>query len=312
MTTVRVICGPTGAGKSALALSFAARMPCTIVSADSRQLYRGFDVGTAKPTSAERGAVPHRGIDVADPVDRYSAARWAESADAWIEEALRQDRTPIVVGGTGLYLRSLFEGLFVEPDLEPERRRALDVHLRSLATDELRRWVRELDPPRVHLGRTQLLRAIEIAFLTGEPISALHRQTESARRWVPRYLVVDPGPVLREWNERRTDRMLETGWIDEVKELMGHIPEDAPAWNATGYRVLRRLVSGERDASSAREEIVTDTRQYVKRQRTWFRHQLPSDAVSRVDPSSASWMADADAWWQAVEASGSQGRGHDA
>ena len=113
-TDIHVICGPTGAGKSAIAMSLAERHPVTIISADSRQVYRGFDIGTAKPSAEERRLVPHRGIDVAEPTERYSAAAWAEAADRWIDEARADGRVPLVVGGTGFYLRALFGELLVK------------------------------------------------------------------------------------------------------------------------------------------------------------------------------------------------------
>src|SRR5690349_5739787 len=126
LPTLRVICGPTAAGKSALAMRLASRHPITIVSADSRQVYREFDVGTAKPTTEERRAVPHEGIDVSDPVVRYSASMWAEAADGWIARSVEQGRAPVVVGGTGLYIRALVAPLFDAPPLDEGRRRKLD------------------------------------------------------------------------------------------------------------------------------------------------------------------------------------------
>src|SRR5215218_182379 len=194
--TIPVICGPTAAGKTQLALWLAARTDVTIVSADSRQLYCGFDIGTAKPTAAERRAVPHCGIDVLDPTQRASAAWWADEADAWIRDALAAGRVPMVVGGTGLYLRALFGSLFAEPMLDEQRRAALQPELGAKSTETLRRWVTELDPPRAALGRTQLLRALEIALLTGRRVSDLHRERHRPARWAARYLVVDPGPEL--------------------------------------------------------------------------------------------------------------------
>src|SRR5438132_7836389 len=119
---IHVICGPTAAGKSAIAMWLAERHRGAIISADSRQLYRGFDIGTAKPTADERARVPHYGIDVVDPVERYSAAAWASGANEWIGAARAGGRVPVVVGGTGLYLRALFEGLFEEPALDAARR----------------------------------------------------------------------------------------------------------------------------------------------------------------------------------------------
>lgn len=259
----------------------------TIISADSRQAYRGFDIGTAKPSRDELNAVAHEGIDIVDPTDRYSAAAWAASADQWIANAVEAERTPIVVGGTGLYLRALFEGLFVEPELDLEKRRALEAELANVPTERLRAWTETLDPPRAHLGRTQLLRSIEIALLTGYRLSDLHRERPRSPRWRPKYLVVDPGPPLAERIAGRIDQMFEHGWVDEVQRLMQTIPPDAPAWNSTGYEVVRRMVLGEITPAVAREQILIDTRQYAKRQRTWFRNQLPADALTRLDPETA-------------------------
>jgi tRNA dimethylallyltransferase len=293
---ILVVCGPTAAGKSSLALELAQREPSTIVSADSRQVYRGFDRGTAKPTIEEQSLVPHEGIDVADPATRYSAAAWAVAADRWIEDAIVAGRRPIVVGGTGLYLRALFEGLFEEPLIDVERRKALEVELAVRSTESLREWVATLDPPRAHLGRTQLLRSIEIALLTGRRLSDLHRERPRKPRWRPRYLVVDPGPLLGERIARRIDDMLEHGWADEVQRLIQTIPPDAPAWNSTGYDAVRQLLAGDLTRAGFHERVLIDTRQYAKRQRTWFRHQLPDDVTTRVDPSAGDRAAVVARW----------------
>ena len=292
-----MICGPTAAGKSAVALWLADRHGATIISADSRQVYRGFDVGTAKPTAEERARVPHRGIDVADPGERYSAALWADAAVAWIREARSTGRDPLVVGGTGFYLRALFGELFEEPALDAGRRRALQPILARLPLPELRRWVSVLDPPRAHLGRTQLLRSIEIAMLTGSRLSELHGTRARPARHRARYLVVDPGDALGARIEERLDAMFASGWADEVRDLARTVPEHAPAWNATGYATIRRLVRGELGDHEAREAILIDTRQYAKRQRTWFRHQLSGSDVMRLDPTVQDWQERAEAWW---------------
>jgi len=293
---VLVICGPTAAGKSAIAMWLAEQEPATIISADSRQIYRRFDIGTAKPTPGELARVPHAGIDVVAPTQRHSAAAWAASADRWIEQARDAHRRPLVVGGTGLYVRALFDGLFEEPALDSERRRNLERELAAFSLAELRRWVEVLDPPRAHLGRTQLVRAIEIALLTGARLSDLHGARPRARRWRARYLVVDPGPSLAQRIAARIDAMLANGWLDEVQGLMQTVPADAPAWNSTGYDVLRQLVRGARSRASAREAILIETRQYAKRQRTWFRHQLSADRVTRLDPTAPDWPAVVAAW----------------
>jgi tRNA dimethylallyltransferase len=296
--TIPVVCGPTAAGKTRLALWLAERANVTIVSADSRQLYRGFDVGTAKPTLAERRAVPHCGIDVLEPTQRASAAWWADSADGWIRETLAQGRVPLVVGGTGLYLRALFGDLFDEPPLDESRRVALQGELASYPTETLRRWVQQLDPARAALGRTQLLRAIEIALLAGRRVSELHRERRRPARWSARFLVVDPGPELATRIEARVHAMLAGGWREEVRRLIATVPADAPAWNATGYGTIRQLERGELAERDAVQRVVVETRQYAKRQRTWFRHQLAGDDVTRLDPRDPEWSARALSWWQ--------------
>lgn len=292
-----VICGPTAAGKSALAMAVAQACDMGIVSADSRQVYRGFDIGTAKPTLEERARVPHEGIDVAEPTERYSAARWMLSVEAWCDALRAKRRAPLVVGGTGLYLRTLTEPLFDEPALDPAARQALDGELQALSLDELRRRCLTLDPARAHLGRTQLLRAIEVATLTGTPISALHREKARSARYEVRVLQVDPGPdVLRERIVQRVDAMLAGGWVDEVQRLLRTVPPDAPAWNATGYDAIRQVVAGTLSLARAREQVIIATRQYAKRQRTWFRHQLPSANVVHVNATDPSALERALAW----------------
>lgn len=291
-----VVCGPTAAGKSGVALWLAEQTPALIVSADSRQIYRGFDVGTAKPTRGETTRVPHRGIDVAEPTRRYSAAEWAASAGDWIAEARDASRTPLIVGGTGLYLRAFFDPLFEEPPMDAERRAELERVLSEFDRAELQRWASRLDPARASLGRTQLLRAVETALLTGRRLSDLHRERARPARWQARYLLVDPAGALASRIAARLDGMLDGGWPEEVDRLMRTIPADAPAWNATGYDAVRRWVRGEQSRAAAREEILIATRQYAKRQRTWFRHQLPADAVTRLDPTAPDWRDAAVRW----------------
>jgi tRNA dimethylallyltransferase len=303
---VRVICGPTAAGKTTAAMHLARAADIAVISADSRQVYRQFDIGTAKPTRREREQVPHYGIDVLDPAERASAAWWAAQADGWIRDASAKGRTPVVVGGTGLYLRALFGALFHEPPMDPERRRALQLALEEQSVSDLRRWVERLDPARAHLGRTQLLRAIELALLTGRRVSELHQEQRTPPRWRARYLVVDPGAELAGHIERRTREMFAHGWPDEVRALLRSVPADAPAWNATGYSTIRAMEQerGERDAQltrdAAEERVIIDTRQYAKRQRTWFRHQLAGEDVTRI-AHARDERALAD-WWRAEEA----------
>lgn len=268
-----------------------------ILSADSRQIYRGFDIGTAKP-GAEQREIPHRGIDIVDPSDRYSASQWAADAGTWIDEARAMNRVPIIVGGTGLYIRSLFEPLFESPPLDPVKRAQLQEQFAAMCTNDLRNWCIRLDPEKAHLGRTQLMRAIETAELTGHKLSTLQK-TENGKRITqnaPRYLVLDPGPTLSKSIELRVDQMLMNGWEEEVRTLMAAIPPDAPAWQASGYRVIREVVKGDMELSAARSRIIIETRQYAKRQRTWFRHQLEGD-VTRLDPLHPEFNSQLESWW---------------
>jgi tRNA dimethylallyltransferase len=295
---VRVICGPTAAGKTQVAERCGHFADVAIVSADSRQVYRGFDIGTAKPTMRERLATPHYGVDVLDPIERASAAWWARDADGWIRDAIASGRVPIVVGGTGLYLRALFGELFEEPPMDSVRRAALQRELDALSVADLRRWVEVLDPPRAQLGRTQLHRAIEIALLTGRRVSDLHRERRTMPKWRARYLVVDPGAVLAETITARARVMMSTGWPDEVRMLMTSVPLTAPAWNASGYRAVREMVEGRIPIAEAEERVIIETRQYAKRQRTWFRHQLDAAAdVARFDPRGAACDDELRHWW---------------
>ena len=296
--SVRVICGPTGAGKSALAIELAERHGAIILSADSRQIYRGFDVGTAKPTTRDQSRVPHRGIDVADPGERYSAARWADEARSWMADARTSGRPVVIVGGTGFYLRALMDPLFEAPTVDPDRRASLERVLQPISTEELRRWCGELDPPRAHLGRTQLIRSVETALLVGERLSDLHRTRARAPGIRVRYLVVDPGPGLSARIERRFDAMMADGWAEEVEALARSVDARAPAWKSSGYSAVREMVAGRMTREAARERVIVETRQYAKRQRTWFRHQLDESLTTRIDPDGERATEIARDWWE--------------
>ncbi|MEO7368546.1 MAG: tRNA (adenosine(37)-N6)-dimethylallyltransferase MiaA [Gemmatimonadaceae bacterium] len=295
---LRVICGPTAAGKSAVAAALAMEYSGTVISADSRQIYRGFDIGTAKPAASELKAIPHRGIDIVAPEVRYSASEWAASAETWIDEAESAGRVPVIVGGTGFYVKALFEPLFESPRVDPAQRSTLEKILGGLSLTDLQRWCGELDPHRSKLGRTQLIRAIEVALLTGYRISALHETEARQSRHIPAYLVVDPGIQLADRIVARIDKMIDDGWLNEVRNLDSSLPKDAPAWKASGYRTMRLVARDELDLSSARARIIIETCQYAKRQRTWFRHQLGQTSVTRVDPTSDDWEATVHRWWK--------------
>lgn len=293
------IVGPTAAGKSALAMHLADQRGLAIVSADSRQVYRGFDIGTATPTVDERARVPHYGIDVVDPTERYSAHRWAADAVTWCRDAGQRGTPPVIVGGTGLYIRALVQPFAEVPDLDPARRAALEPVLGALPLAELQRWCHRLDPARAHLGRTQLLRAVETALLSGSRLSAALAAAAQEQRPV-HYLVVDPGPVLATRIADRVHLMMAGGFAAEVERLMQVVPSAAPAWQASGYGVVRAAVEGAMSMEAAVERVIIETRQYAKRQRTWFRHQLPPALVTHVNPLAPDATAMALAWWDRV------------
>ena len=298
---LRIICGPTAAGKSGIALELAAAHDAAIVSADSRQIYCYFDIGTSKPTRQDCARVTHYGVDIAEPTERYSAMRWANEAEEWLESAAEIDKSPIVVGGTGLYIKALVEPLFSAPDVDPVQRAQLEHELEAKSLEELRAWCRSLDPARAHLGRTQLARAIETVLLAGVRISELHTEHNASAfsgNAEAAYLVVDPGDTLATRIEARVDSMLKAGWADEVRELIDRVSEDGPAWKASGYEVMREHVEGRCDLSTARQRVIIETRQYAKRQRTWFRHQLPEAAATRINPEDSRARAVVREWWE--------------
>lgn len=295
---LRIIAGPTGAGKSALAMALAARHGARIISADSRQIYRGFDIGTAKPTAAERAAVPHVGLDVADPTERWNAARWALEANVWLAEDAELRRPSIIAGGTGLWLQALVRPLADEPPMDPVRRAATQDFLKGIPTDALRTMVERLDPARAQLGRAQLLRAAEVSLVTGERLSDWHAKGSTKPMRAARWLIVDPGTLLGERLDRRREQMLADGWLDEVRALSETVPAEAPAWNACGYREIREVVQGTRPLADALEAVRISTRQYAKRQRTWFRNQLDDiGPVTRLDPTAPNALDVAERWF---------------
>jgi tRNA dimethylallyltransferase len=295
---IHVICGPTAAGKSAVAMAIAERTGALVISADSRQVYRQFNIGTAKPSHADRALVPHEGIDIVEPTERYSAAAWVSSALHWLHDAESRGQRVIVVGGTGFYLRALDTPLFDAPAVDAEERVALLAQLDMQSTEALRERCAVIDPARAHLGRTQLLRAVETFELTGRPLSAWVVERSREPEVQAHYLLVDPGAALRERIAARVHGMLAEGWEDEVAALAETVPIDAPAWNACGYARIRDALRGRGSRADAVERTIIETRQYAKRQRTWFRHQLPADRVTQLDPASPDATQRAMSWFQ--------------
>ena len=279
---VPVIVGATGIGKTAVAMALAAYWPLEVISADSRQVYRSLDIGTAKPTQKERARVPHHGVDLIDPGERYSAGRFARDAARWIADVRARGRMPVVVGGTGLYVRALADGLFSEPPMDAARRRSLDAYTARLEPIDLVRWAMRLDPGFGGGGRQRAARAIEVALLTGRPLSHWQRAARAEGILEPWYVVLKaPRAVLHQRILRRAEEMVRRGVIEEAAAaLAGGHPAGAPGLDGVGIREAVEYLHGLRPRDSVADAIATSTRQYAKRQETWFRHQLGGEPLT--------------------------------
>jgi tRNA dimethylallyltransferase len=266
------IIGPTASGKSALAMAVARKCSAEILSIDSMQIYKGMDVGTAKPTEQERREIKHHLIDVARPDELFSAARFVELADAVIAES----KSPLVAtGGTPMYFKALFEGLFEGPGADESVRS----RLRELSGAELHERLRQVDAAaaeRIHAGDSKrLVRALEVFELTGKPISVLQKQWESNQSaripavWVG--LMWERDELNRRINAR-VKEMIAAGWVEEVRALLAKYPElSKTAAEATGYAELISYVLGRINLEEAVEQIKIATRQLARRQMKWFR-----------------------------------------
>ena len=273
------IVGPTASGKSALALALAALTPAEIVSCDSVQVYRGLDVGSAKATPSERARVPHHLLDLAPPDGDFSAAEYARLARHAIDEVSGRGRLPLVVGGTGLYFRALFRGLFEGPPRDDALRARLTALAERHGDARLHRLLARSDPaaaariaPR---DRVRIVRALEVRTKTGRPISEHHRAVpQPLLGYRALFLGLDPGRErLRQAISARTRRMLEGGLLEEVRGLIErHGPSLRPL-RAVGYRQAADVLGGRLTADQLEPEIVKETLRFAKRQRTWFRKE---------------------------------------
>ncbi len=270
--------GATCSGKTSLAIAVAKRGGLEIISADSRQVYRRLDAGTAKPTREERRTVPHHLIDVAEPSEVYTAARFGREARATAEEIRGRGAVPFLVGGSGLYVRAAEEGLFAGPEADSELRRELAAEAEASGDAALHAKLAAVDPEaaaRLHpADRVRVIRALEVHAATGIPLS-VHHQRHRASLVTDRLLrfgIEWPPRLLEERVEARVESMLAAGWSEEVRRLLAEgVSPDAPAFRALGYPEVLALVRGEIDADEVRRRVVLATRQFAKRQRTWFR-----------------------------------------
>jgi len=278
--TVVAILGPTASGKSALGVALAERFGGEIVSCDSTAVYRGFDIGTDKPPLAARRGVPHHLIDVADPEEDYTAARYAQEAAAAVRAVHARGRLPIVVGGTGLYYRALTRGLFPGPGRDARLRARLDAIAARRGSPFLHRMVARVDPPsarRIQPRDTKrLVRALEVFFLTGRPLTAHFAETVAPLdgwRILPVGLRLD-APVTAERVARRVDEQFARGLVDEVRRLLAQgVPATARPFGGLVYRQVMEQLQGVRDEASTRALIVQENRRYARRQLIWFRKE---------------------------------------
>lgn len=280
-----IVLGPTGSGKSSLALEIAEHFGGEIVNCDSVQLYRDLNIGAAKTPPDERRGIPHHLIDILDPSEHYTAGDYARAARAVVAEIASRGRLPVMAGGTGFYVRAFLEGLSASPERDPELRDRLSE--RSGAV--LHRYLRRLDPAaagRIHPNdRNKVIRAVEVCLRSNRPMTELFaeapiRKLEGFRVWK---VGLDPDrEQLAARLNARCVRMFEAGLVDEVREILARgVPRSAKALLSIGYRETLQYLDGALSMEDALERTQAATRQYAKRQRTWFRKEVNVLWVSR-------------------------------
>ncbi len=284
------ILGPTASGKSRLAMALAERLPLEIVSLDSAQVYRGMDIGTAKPSPEERARVPHHLIDILDPVERYSAGRFRSDALRAAEDIFSRRKMPLLVGGTMLYYRALVAGLDALPPANPAIRKAIGAQAARRGWPALHEELKTLDP--VSAARIQprdsqrIERALEVYRVSGRPMSSFHGGPGGALPFELRTFAILPASRagLHRRIAGRFDAMLAAGLVEEVRALRMRWPltADMPSTRAVGYRQIWDFLEGKCDLAAARDKAIAATRQLAKRQLTWLRSF--KDVVPLTDP----------------------------
>lgn len=270
-----VVCGPTATGKSGLAIALAQRLAGVILSADSRQVYRDFDIGTAKPTPAELQQIPHHLIDICQPTDTFTVAEFQQQAQALIAQCHCRGAIPLLVGGTGLYIKSVTHGMMI-PRVPPQP--VLRSQLQALGQFQCYGWLQQVDPiaaAKIHpRDQVRTLRSLEVFYTTGQPIS--QQQGEHPPTYPILYIGLDcsqdgESDRLTTRIAQRTTQMMQQGLIEEVARLCQQYGEDLPLLNTLGYQEVRQYLNGTLSLAEAEALTVLHTRQFAKRQRTWFR-----------------------------------------
>ena len=293
VTRFPIIAGPTAGGKSDLAVEVALRLGGEVVTADAFQVYRGMDIGTAKPTMEERRGVPHHLIDVAHPGERFTVAQWLALAGLVIEDVRARGRMPVVVGGTHLYVKALLDGLFEGPEPEP----ALRESLRALGLPALREELARVDPAaaaRIHpADERRTVRALEVFRQTGRPISEHQSQWDARPRRDCVLVTLEWGAeALNPRINARVKTMMERGLLEETRGLAPRLGPQAR--EALGYKQLLRHLSGEWGLEEAVERVKIETRRLAKNQRTWLRRLRATPGAVAVDAERMTLVEQAD------------------
>jgi tRNA dimethylallyltransferase len=291
-----VIAGPTATGKTGLSLALAQRLSVSILSADSRLVYRELDIGTAKPTAEERSRAPHYLIDIRDPTETMTVAEYQQAAQALIHQLhLDRERLPCLVGGTGLYISSVVDGLQIPP-VAPQP--GLRSQLLQLGQTHCYGMLQQVDPVasgRIHPNdAVRTIRALEVFYVTGQPLSG--QQGQHPPDYPVLYIGLDCEPeALANRIQRRTEQMIEQGLVAEVEHLCQQYGDDLPLLQTLGYAEILGYLAGDYSLTAAQQLIVKNTRQFAKRQRTWFRKR----AIAWFDADSVDLLDDA---WQTITA----------
>ncbi len=298
---VILLMGPTASGKTRLAIELVQRLPLDIISVDSAMVYRGMDIGTAKPDAQELALAPHRLIDILDPAEAYSAARFVEDARREIARVHAEGRIPLLVGGTMLYFRALLRGLSRLPEADEDTRADLLAEANKHGWPALHARLQSIDPiaaARIHPNDAQRIqRALEVVELTGKGPSVWHDEADEAVfPWQVLKMAVYGGgrQNLRERIAMRFNAMIEKGFIDEVQTLYERedLGPDCPSMRAVGYRQLWQFLAGEQTLEQAVEKGITATRQLAKRQMTWLRSETGLRIADEGGPADPKWVMD--------------------